>query len=336
MTDFQTEKQIVRDYYQRLDQADTDAIPAIIEDAVASQYLWRGFHPFNEIRSSETLATTFWQPLRNALGSMQRRMDIFFAGENRIDGHEGIWVASMGHLMGLFDKSWLGIPSTGKIAMLRYAEFNLVKDGRITETAMYFDIPHLMMQAGLQPFPPQTGAHLVQPGPMTHDGLLFDAQPTAEGEKTLAAIDYMVGDIKTWKGGREEPLVTELRRSWNNDMIWWGPAGIGATYTIERYAEQHSGPFRAGFKDRIFNGHICRIAEGHYGGFFGWPNLTLTPTGGFMGMPASDKPADMRVIDIYRRDGDKLTENWIFIDLLHFWKMQGLDILERMTKVPRT
>ena len=30
-------------------------------------------------------------------------------------------------------------------------------------------------------------------------------------------------------------------------MIWWGPAGIGATYTIERYAKQHAGPFRAAF-----------------------------------------------------------------------------------------
>ena len=76
--------------------------------------------------------------------------------------------------------------------------------------------------------------------------------------------------------------------------------------------------------------------EGHFGGFFGWPILTLTPTGGFMGMPASDKDADMRVIDMYRRDGDKLTENWVFIDLLHFWLQQGVDILERVAKVPRT
>ncbi|MDB2530575.1 ester cyclase, partial [Paracoccaceae bacterium] len=45
---------------------------------------------------------------------------------------------------------------------------------------------------------------------------------------------------------------------------------------------------------------------------------------------------DMRVIDMYRREGDKLAENWIFIDLLHFWKMQGVDILERMQTVPRT
>lgn len=171
---------------------------------------------------------------------------------------------------------------------------------------------------------------------MTHDGLMLDAQDAQEGRKTLAAIEYMVDDIKTWSGGTDEPLVDELRRSWNEDMIWWGPAGIGATYTIERYAEQHSAPFRAGFRDRIFNGHLCRIAEGQFGGFFGWPNLTLTPSGGFMGMPATETPGDMRVIDMYRRDGDKLTENWIFIDLLHYWKQQGVDILARMKELPRT
>jgi hypothetical protein len=140
----------------------------------------------------------------------------------------------------------------------------------------------------------------------------------------------MVNDIKTWKEQKELPLVDELRRSWNEDMIWWGPAGIGATYTIERYAEQHSGPFRSGLKDRTFNGHLCRIAEGSFGGFFGWPNLTLTPIG-FMDMPSTGKPSDMRVIDMYRREGDKLSENWIFIDLLHFWNQQGIDILERYT-----
>jgi hypothetical protein len=38
----------------------------------------------------------------------------------------------------------------------------------------------------------------------------------------------------------------------------------------------------------------------------------------------------MRVVDIYRRDGDKLAENWVFIDLLHWLSMQGLDVLGRL------
>ena len=36
------------------------------------------------------------------------------------------------------------------------------------------------------------------------------------------------------------------------------------------------------------------------------------------------------------REGDKLSENWIFIDLLHFWNQQGVDILDRIKKTPRT
>ena len=220
------------------------------------------------------------------------------------------------------------------MAFLRYCEFVRVEGSQITEAAMYFDIPHLMMQAGLQPFPPQTAAHLVQPGPETHGGLLFDDAPEAEGRETLRAINAMITDLGTWQLGL--PLEEELARTWHDDMIWWGPAGVGATYTIERYARQHAGPFRAAFAERSKTAHIARLAEGNFGGFFGWPNFTAIHTGGFMGMPASEKPGEMRVIDIYRREGDKLAENWIFIDLLHFWNGLGVDILDRMRQVPRT
>ncbi len=325
--EIQAAKSLVREYYEQLDRADGESVRDLLGRYMAAPCLWRGFHPFHQQIDPNDVAELFWIPLKRALTSLQRRMDIFIAGHNRI-GVESTWVVSMGHLMGLFDAPWLGIPATGRIAMLRYCEFVRVDDSRITETAMFFDIPHLMLQARVNPFPPQTGAHLVQPGPLTHDGLCFEPQDPAEAEKTLAAIDRMVEDLRDWQ--QEVPLEQELARSWHDDMLWWGQAGIGATYTIERYARQHAGPFRAGFVDRIFNGHLCRLAEGAYGGFFGWPNLTLTPSGGFMGMPATGKPGDMRVIDMYRRDGDKLAENWIFIDLLHFWNQQGIDVLGRM------
>ena len=330
MSQKQRAKKTVLDYYQRLDSTPENAVEDLLFEVMHPEIFWRGYHPFNEQIGPKAVSDQFWRPLKKALSNLQRRMDIFFAGENNIEGYKGIWVASMGHLLGLFDSPWLEIPPTRKIVMLRYGEFNHIVDDKIIETAMFIDIPHFMMQAGFNPFPPQTGAHLVQPGPMTHNGLVYQSLPDEEGTKTLNAIEFMIEDSKNWSGGSDEPLVDELRRSWNEDMIWWGPSGIGATYTIERYAEQHSGPFRAGFTDRKFNGHVCRIAEGAFGGFFGWPNLTLTPKGGFMGMPGSAKSADMRVIDFYRREGEKLTENWVFIDFLHFWKMQGVDILKRM------
>ena len=92
----------------------------------------------------------------------------------------------------------------------------------------------------------------------------------------------------------------------------------------------HAGPFRETFKDRKFNGHFCRISEGNFGGFFGWPNLTLTPIKEYIGLKTIQKPSEMRVIDIYRREGNKLSENWVFIDFLHFWKIQGIDILKNL------
>ena len=327
--DYQAEKQVVRDYYSALDAAIGPKLNRAMETFIAPDYLWRGYHPFHEQTNGTAVAELFWAPLKNAFHKLQRRMDVFMAGKNEIDGFNSVWVVSMGHLIGNFVEPWLGIPPTRKMAFMRYCEFNKVVDGKITETAMFIDIPQVMLQAGLQPFPVQTGAHLIQPGPMTHEGLCFERQDPSEGEKTLGAINFMINDMGNWNGVTEQALAEELPRSWHDDMIWWGPAGIGASYTIDGYIKGHSGPFRESLGSRQFNGHVCRMAEGHFGGFFGWPNLTLTPLGGFMGMPATGKASDMRVIDIYRRDGDKLAENWVFIDLLHFWNQQGVDILAR-------
>ena len=172
----QKEKKLIRDYYKALDSAQGTDITKVLKNYISEDYIWRGFHPFNEISDAKEVSEIFWQPFRHAFKNIQRRMDIFIAGKNQIDGFESVWVVSMGHLMGLFDNEWLGIAPSRKMALLRYCEFNKVENGKITETAMFFDIPHVMLQVGLNPFPPQTGAHLVQPGPMTHEGLLFEEQ----------------------------------------------------------------------------------------------------------------------------------------------------------------
>ena len=327
MQDIQAAKDLVLACQEALEAAPADAAADSLARFTAPDYLWRGMHPFDRITGAEAVGSRFWDGLRGSLTHIQRRMDVFFAGANSLDGGASVWVVSMGHLMGLFDAPWLGIRPSGRLTMLRYCDFHRVEGGKIKETAAFFDIPHLMMQAGQNPFPPQTAAHLVQPGPRPHDGLLTGPQDPGAGEKTLAVINAMINDLGTWKSGL--PLEEELAQTWHDDMLWWGPAGIGASYTIARYARQHSAPFRAGFTERSKTRHIARLAEGHYGGFFGWPNFTAIPTGGFMGLPASTTAGEFRVIDIYRRRGDKLAENWVFIDLLHYLKTQGLDVLAR-------
>ena len=293
----------------------------------------RGMHPFDTMDSAREVVEKFWDPLKRSIGSWQRRADMFLAGENWIDEQAGlspgVWVVEMGHLVGLFDQDWLGIRATNKLMFLRYAEFHRVENGKIAETASYIDLVSVLHQAGFDPFGSQTGAQIISPGPRNHGGLLYDAQNPGEGRKTLDLINAMVADLV---GGSVESPTDHLERFWTPDMNWFGPAGIGASGgTLEGYRRGHAKPFEDGLEFIRHNGHQCRVAEGHFGGFFGYPSLTMRSTGGFLGLTASSQEADMRIVDLYRRDGDKLAENWIFIDILHFLNMQGVDVLARLS-----
>jgi len=338
MTQLQAAKQLVLEYQQALDSCSTENLSRVLDQYTAQNYLWRGMHPFYEQHSSDDVAKVFWQPLREAFAPLQRRPDVFLAGNNALNKHdtgqnndEQVWVCCMGHFFGLFDKPWLGIPPTGKMVFIRYAEFSCVQNNKIVESAFFCDVISIMQQAGQYPLPPHTGAFFMHPGPLTHDGLMYDEQDPAAASQTLEVLEKMVTDLSELNTSGNDNCPPELlARTWNNDMIWYGPAGIGASYTIPRYQKQHQFPFRKNLKDKVFNGHIARFAEGNYACFFGWPNLNNTATGGFLGMTGNDIRAEMRVVDVYRRDRDKLAENWIFIDIPHYLSMQGLDVLGRM------
>jgi predicted ester cyclase len=139
-----------------------------------------------------------WEPLKQSFTRMKRREDVFMAGDN--SAGEGKWVMSMGHFAGLFDKPFLGIRSTGKLAFLRYAEFFEVREDKIVSHAIFFDLIALMQQVGLNPLPVETGHTFVYPGPCDHNGLLFEEQDPQESKKTIELVEEMVKDLKTDNG----------------------------------------------------------------------------------------------------------------------------------------
>ena len=332
MGNYQEQKALILRYFTEMETASADTTEDVLRRHTSDDYQFMGVHPFNELRGASAVAENVWAPFYRACSPIQRRQDVFVAGTSEIHGDQ--WVMSMGHFLGQFDGDWLGIRATRKMIMLRYAEFNCVQGGKISKTAFFCDIIGVMHQAGINPLPPPTGAPFVYPGPRTHDGIVLEPQPDAEGAKTLAVVNRMVEDLSALNvSGNDRYPPEVLARTWHEDMIWYGPAAIGASYTIRRYQQQHSYPFREGLRDKVFNGHVCRFAEGNYACFFGWPNLTNRPIGGFLGLPGGEVRADMRVVDVYRRKGDKLAENWVFIDIPYWLKQQGLDVLERTRSI---
>ena len=309
--------------------AAVDAAPTELVNHVTSDYHWRGVHPFYELTEADAVLSKYLRPLHGSFNAMHRREDIFFAGINQHANNE-IWSCSRGNFMGLFDTDFLDIPAHGRTAFLPYAEFHRIEPRlqKIAETALFIDLIALQQQVGLDPIPSQTGSRIIHPGPMTGDGIQLLPAAREATEKTRSLLDMMISDLRDQNSrGTVACPPDVLRKTWHEDMAWYGPGGIGTSITIPRYQIQHQTPFRTRLSDKVFNGHVCRIAEGRYSGWFGWPNLNNRNSGGFLGLPPSDRQAEMRVVDIYRRDGDKLAENWVYIDILHYAGQHNVDLL---------
>ncbi|MEZ4632894.1 MAG: ester cyclase [Deinococcales bacterium] len=331
----QDNKALVLNYQKDLEA--TKGLPSdlnkVFKDYCHPQYLWHGVYPFESKTGAEAVIEGFYQPLFQSFDYLQRRQDIFMAGESVSFG--GNWVMSMGQFMGMYERDFLGIPSHGKIAFLRYCEFHRIEGGIVAETYCFVDLIGLMNQVGANPLPMQTGAEFIIPGPRTHDGQLFKPQDVAESLKTLKLIEQMASDLGTYRDIDMNPK--KLAETWHENMIWYGPSGIGSSMSISGFKRQHQIPFRKSlYSQRKHNGHKSRFAEGHYAAWVGWPSLSLVVSaGGYLGLPKTDAAIDMRVIDVYRREGDKLAENWVFIDTPYTLKQQDLDIFERMRQILR-
>ena len=328
MSDFQGEKKLVLEFFDEVNKANVDALSNVISKYTSENFKMRCTHPFNELSGAEQVGNKLWKPIKDSFSPIQRRMDIFYAGINSHDINEGKWVSSMGHFMGIFNKEFLGLKPNLKSILLRFAEFYKVENNKITEGAIFLDIINLMQQLGVSIIPESTGLVCVTPGPMNHKGLKFAESNSDESIKTLNLIHRMRDRLV--KGSKMMSFKKELELDWHKDMIWWGPGGIGASFTIDGYQKGHTKPFQDGLEFVKFSGHILSSAEDDLGGWFGWPNLIMKPKGNYLGLTnASNIESEMRVVDLYRRDGDKIAENWIFIDHLHFLKKLGVDLLER-------
>lgn len=323
--DLQTAKALVQAYLSARDAAAPGAETiAACQSYLSPDHSYRGMRPFYDIKTPEPLADTLWSPLKTAMSACQRRPDIFFASHADLDPEQGTWVVEMGNFLCDFTGDWLGIPATGKATYLPYVTINRVAGGAIVETVEFLDILAVLTHAGRNPLAEhQTGGLIMSPGPKTHDGLLHDAQPDDLTKGTYDLTHAMLTDLALSYTSPGDHLA----RFWHADMNWFGPTGIGASLSIPGYQRGHTLPFEK--KQDVVKIHDWELAlaEGNFAAFMWWPCLTLRNTGDYLGAPANEAQAEMRVVDLYRRHGDKLAENWIFIDILHFLAEQGVDLL---------
>ncbi len=319
-----THKAIYREYLDGVRRARSIAHDRSLNAFFAPDAKINVVHPFNECAGTADYSQRVLSAIGSAFTDVTRSDYIAFGGA--FEGHD--WVTSTGYYTGEFQAPFLGIAPTGEMAHLRFGEFHRMNDGRAVESYIYLDIPELMIAANAWPINDSPGATRgftgYLNGPTTCDGLQWGENDPIHSASSCDLVTTMLHGLAT----EDEAW----RPFWNDDMVWYGPGAFGSFYGIEGFA-RFQVPFEQTFSEWIGGAvpgsqtkHFTRFADGDYVCSGGWPSLNAVQVNPFLGQPATGKRLFMRVCDWWRREGDKLAENWVFVDVPHVLLQMGFDV----------
>ncbi len=283
-------------------------------------------HPFNTLDGTDAYLTQFFRPLTQAFDGLYRRDDIIMGGA--FEGAD--WVACHGNYVGRFSRDLLNIRASGRLEYLRFGEFHRFEAGQVVESYIFLDLPQLMIATDQWPIKDSPGKDRgytgMIPGPNTQDGLLlYDTDPAA-GQVSYQLVTDMLSKLATKDEG--------WRPYWHDNMVWYGPAAFGSFIGVEDFAGFQV-PFENAFSywggGSSGNGvtvHFTRFGDGDYTCSGGWPSLMAVRRDAFLDQPATTDTLLMRVCDWWRREGDLLVENWVFVDIPDVLLQMGCDLFE--------
>ncbi|MFT5193739.1 MAG: putative ester cyclase, partial [Candidatus Promineifilaceae bacterium] len=283
------------------------------------------------------------RPMFHSFPDLKIKPYIFMGGT---DGGESIigsnhkeeWVSGCGYLTGTFAQDWLGIPATGKKTNINFGQFYHLREGKIVESYVMYDILSVMRQAGFQVLPPAPGAEGGKiPAPVNGDGILLTEQDPLEGRKSLQLVEAMAKGLERYVRSRDGDDMSRMEqwRYWHQEMKWYGYSGIGACFNLEEFADFHQRPWLYGFGDR----NLSHDGSGRAMGFIGeglyssggiWDTVFSKHNGDYVGIPASGKLMTIRDFDWWKREDQLLTENWVPIDMIDLCRQMGVDLFDRL------
>jgi len=311
------------------------AVPADLDAAAAAIFArdadYIGSHPVNQMHGVDEIVARYLAPMKMAMPDLERRDDIFMAGH----WQDGDWISATGYYYGTLTDEWFGLQPTNQWLYVRFGEFYRLVEGRIVDAYVILDWIDVFRQLGINPLRRALGVEGLCPPPKAQDGLLLGDTDPAEAERSLKLVEAMIFEgMWAFDGVNHESM--RFHDFWVPDMMWYGPGGIGTTRGVDNFYRYHEGPFNEAWPDFKGGNHVARFGDGPFTCSTGWPSIKATHTGGnFLGLEPSHRPVTMRVMDWWRRDGNLLAENWIFIDLPDLFRQLGRDLFAEARALQR-
>ena len=100
-------KKLVAQYHREMGGTDMLNLNSIMRKFLANNCKFYGVHPFNNLVGPDQISEAVYSPLFLAWEPVQRRQDIFIAGENELDGSH--WVMSIWSPLGVWSPMKFGL-----------------------------------------------------------------------------------------------------------------------------------------------------------------------------------------------------------------------------------
>ncbi|TBR41408.1 polyketide cyclase [Marinomonas agarivorans] len=321
---------IVSQFREALYDFSEVSLADVIKQTVAEDALLQFSFPFETLSSRDELMGRIYSPLSKAFDGLERRDTIVMAGASN---HASNWVGCCGYYTGSFDAPWLDIPPTYHQVSMRFHEFFRLENNKIVEMQMLWDIPEVMMQAGVWPLSPSLGREWHVPSPATQDGII--SCDNQKGALSYQVVSDMCAALGNFAQGGVEAMA--LEQYWHPHCSWYGPSGIGTARGIRGFRNWHQIPFLKAMPNRIGDtekGYL--FAQNDYVAFTAWPGMQMTIShGGWLGIAPSNQKITMRSLDFWRVEKGKIRENWVLIDLLDVYHQIGVDVFGRMKELTK-
>lgn len=211
---------------------------------------------------------------------------------------------------------------------LRWGEFlEFDADGKIIRIQMLIDVIDWLEQLGLSPLPTPRGAPFVYPAPTGDVATLWDDQGDAS-DLLEYGRKFIFGGLNAFDENNLKSMG--MADFFHPNLKWYGPGGIGACLSFKEFETLHQQPWLVAFPDRKVGDLDNLIAEGDYVGASSLPGVWLTHTGPYLGHAPTGKRAGVNGIDFWRYENGRFTENWVFVDMIHFFDQLGIDLMEKV------
>ena len=321
-------KHLILNFFEAINSSKKKDATAIFSNYLTENAILDVSRPFGKTTSITGFNSEFWQPLTTSFPDIESQLYILMGGKS--GNNDCVCVA--GNFIGIFLNDWLTIPASQQPTYIRFHASFFIDNNKITRAWFFLDILDVIRQAGCNLFPFR-GLQQPAPNPMTGDGIVTYKVDENESLKSYNLTNAMIDGLLEFDGKTIDSMAQE--RFWDVDnMMWYGPGGIGTTRGLKGFQDHHQIPFLKAFPDRgVFEEdettNFVNIAEGNYTCHFGYPIMNGKHTGdGWLDLKPTNKSFTVRVMDFWRRDGDKLKENWVMIDMIDVLEQFNVDVFQ--------